>query len=319
MAENIKRGNEIDMLFRSAVNMIAEERGGADLAREYVEVPSDESLRKLKRRLRKGGWSGKCGTAVAGKGRSAWHRRFATLAACAAALLICVTAITAPAWQHADSDKANGEEYRHLIEILDKGGGSQSVGSQDISAGNPTTVNIQRSIAESDLFKSMFVYADDTRYDFGLKNSVIIPAAELEYSLDDKDSVLLTEGIIGFENPKIHKLTYKCESGKLIHAWLATQTAPEQLSDDAKQLAENNQYVEFKYYDGYYREISWFGDSGDIFDELEGSAPDFSKVEPDILSISVTMDDASEYEIKVQMSYTNEGNVIVEIIEWNEL
>ena len=80
MTDNIKRGNDIDMLFRSAVNMLAEEQGQADLEKIILEIPAEKSIRKLKQRIRSARFGSR-------------KRRFAAIAACAAALLICFSMI----------------------------------------------------------------------------------------------------------------------------------------------------------------------------------------------------------------------------------
>lgn len=158
-------------------------------------------------------------------------------------------------------------------------------------------------VFQEQILNNMFVYADSQEYPFGSGNQIVLPDSKLKWG---KGEVGIEGSIIGIDNPDIVRLTYRVANGRLFSS---LKTA----------IKDDRQEVSFYYYDDYWKYLMWLGNPDDVFNITEMDDPDFSLLEPDILTVDVAMKDSVKYQIEISIGYTSDGNVQAEIKNWKKI
>lgn len=166
------------------------------------------------------------------------------------------------------------------------------------------------SAEESETFQEqilnhMFVYAGSQRYPFAAEDQIVLPDYQLKW---ERGSVVIEgpeSSVIGIDNPDIVRLTYRTENGRLFSS-LDTET-----KDSPRE-------VSFRYYENYWEDLKWIGNPDEVFTVTGTEAPDFSLIEPDLLTICVVMKGGIRYDIEISVGYTPDGHIRAEIEGWEK-
>lgn len=166
------------------------------------------------------------------------------------------------------------------------------------------------SAEESEAFQEqilnhMFVYAGSQRYPFAAEDQIVLPDYQLKW---ERGSVVIEapeSSVIGIDNPDIVRLTYRTENGRLFSS-LDTET-----KDSPRE-------VSFRYYENYWEDLKWIGNPDEVFAVTGTEDPDFSLIEPDLLTIRVVMKGGVRYDIEISMGYTPDGHIRAEIEGWEK-